>query len=367
MDIISKKGIRFCIECGKKNVILVNNRCKDCYIKSSPIVRQKSKSNPIKICKECYRYFFKTWKNPIKTEFNDYINEILFNMIENFIEIDENTELEFIFDITPELLWTNRKFTLQIIAKKFSALFNDELIDSIRIPIRVEFTRCDTCSNIKRKYYEAVINISKKNGFLNSEYQKFLQIIENEIKKLRFSRSDAYLSKYTFKKNNIKFYFGSKLLAKNVARIISSKWHAIMREYTRSEKKDTKHGKKSERFIINIKISDFSIGDIISIQDQLFLIRSIKNNLIYMINLKTKASKVQPLKKEFNYNIIRTKDNLDHFVVVSTYDDIIQIMDEKTFRIYEVMKSNEFTNILPQSKLSGIIYEDQIYILDGIE
>ena len=363
MTQISSKGITFRIDCGSLNVDLLKNRCKNCYIKAYPLIKKKKKISDIKICKNCSNYYNGHWLKPKNLEFYDYLSEIINASIDNFIEKTDNIVLNFEFNTTFDLLWSNKSFLLTIKAEKFFPEFNEKLSTTIVLPVKVNFTYCDNCLMVKRGVHKVVINVIRKKEFSNIELDYLFDLIENEINKIKDNELNAYLSNYEIGKHRIKLFLGSIKLAKNISQLISNKWGGIIKDYNIASKKSLDKGKKNEKYIININLPEFSSGDVILINDVPYFIKSIKKDIVHLVNLKTKTTTNLSMKKGFEYSLIKSQENLDKFIFISSYDDLIQIMDEKTFQLYEILKSDEFLNINTNMKLLGFIYNNQVYII----
>jgi len=361
--IISKKGIKFCIECGNTNVRLFNNRCKKCYIESHPLIKIKSKLSPIKICKECFNYYHKQWTRPKSEVPYDYFYEIIDQMISEIIEFDDDVIIKFEINTPINLIWINKALDLTIESQKFFNEFNETLNYFTSISVKINFTYCDSCLKLKGGTYQAITNISRKKIFSNEDIDNFFDIIEKEINRLKSIDRNAIIPKHDITKFKIKLYFNSEKLAKNISQIIINTWGGTLTEFTMKGKKRGKIDKKSHKLIINIKLPEFSLGDILNVDENLYIVKSFKRDSINLFNLKTKTSESFSLKKNFKYRIIKSKDELTKFLVISIYDDVIQIMDEKTYEIYEILKSDELLNINTDSKLIGLIYNKQIYII----
>jgi NMD protein affecting ribosome stability and mRNA decay len=135
--IITKKGIKFCIDCGAKNVPIIEHLCMDCYIKKNPLIKKKGKKFTFKICKECFNYYHRHWIRPKSTEFREFLHEIIDTELDSFLKIQPNVEINYQYDISMDLLWSNRKFILEIEAHKFFPEFDAELNTYLELEIKI--------------------------------------------------------------------------------------------------------------------------------------------------------------------------------------------------------------------------------------
>lgn len=363
MKYIPKKGVKFCIECGKQNIPIFKNRCKDCYLEIFPIIKQKKDKFIIKICKECFNYYHKKWIKPKQTDFDEYLHEILEKKIDSFIQMQEEVEVSVDFDITSRLFWTNRKFDLHIESKKYFPEFNDTLITHLSLPIKVIFTYCDSCLRLRSGSYNTIVNITRAKEFNNPEIDYFFKKIEEKVQKMQSHDRMAFLAKYTIDKKKIKLCFGSEKIAKSVVDSFLNHFGGISKEHTTMSPKSYSKGQKHDKLIINLKLPPFSPGDIITIDQMPFLIKSIKNDIIRIYNLPQSKAQIISLKDKVNFKFLKAHNDLEKFTVVSIYNDIIQIMSEKTYQTYEILKKDEFLNINIQDKLTGLFYNNQVFII----
>ncbi|MBD3227150.1 MAG: hypothetical protein GF329_03095 [Candidatus Lokiarchaeota archaeon] len=363
VNYIPKKGVKFCIECGKENISIIENRCRDCYLSSFPLIKQKTDKLAIKICKECFNYYHRRWIKPRETEFNNFLNEILEERIDTFIQAQEDVVVSFDFDITARLFWTNRKFDLYVKGEKYFPEFGENLITNLTLSIKVMFTYCDSCLKLRSGSYNAIVNITRAKQFNESEINYFFKTIEKKVEKMQSQDRMAFLAKYTIDKRKVKLCFGSEKIAKTVAESFLNQLGGISREHTTMTPKSYSKGKKHDKLIINLKLPPFTIGDVISIDDVPYLIKSVNKDIINIYNLPELKNQIISLKDKIDFRILKARDELEKFTVVSIYDDIIQIMNERTYQTYEILKKDELLNINIQDKLTGLVYNNQVFII----
>lgn len=335
----------------------------DCYIKKNPLIEKKDKKSTFKICKECFNYYHRQWTRPESTEFQEFLDEIIDIKLDSFLKIQPNAEINYQYDISMDLLWSNRKFILEIEGNKYFPEFGAELSSHLDLEIKIEFTYCDSCLQLRRGAYTAIMNISREEPFKDSEVDDLLQLVKNEVNVLIKKDRMAFLAKYQIGKNRVKLFLGSEKLAKSLAQTLLNKWGGISNEYTTYNPKSKLKGKKHDKLIINLKLPSFFKGDIISIKNQPFMVKSIRNDIINLTNLSSKRNEQISLKDDIAHQIIRKRENLTKYQVVSIYDDIIQIMDEKTYELYEILKNDELLDINIQSKLLGLKYNNRVFII----
>jgi NMD protein affecting ribosome stability and mRNA decay len=246
---------------------------------------------------------------------------------------------------------------------KFFPEFDAELNTYLELEIKIEFTYCDSCLKLRRGAYNAIMNISREQNFKDSEIDEILELAKNQVNVLIKKDRMAFLAKYQIGKNRVKLYLGSEKLAKSLTQILLNKWGGISNEYTTYNPKSKLKGKKHDKLIINLKLPSMYKGDIISIHNQPFIIKSIRNDIINLTNLSSKRNEHISLKDEIDYQLIRKRENLTKYQVVSIYDDIIQIMDEETYELYEILKNDELLDITIQSKLLGLKYDNRVFII----
>jgi len=367
VGIITKKGIRFCINCGKENVKLLDNRCAHCYIIINPLISKINKNPSIKICKNCFNYYDKHWIKPKSNNFEDLLSEIINSKLNSFISFPKDTNIEFKFNITPELLWTNRCFDLEIIAKRYFPEFDEELTSNLKFSVNVEFSLCNTCLRIKGGSYKAVVNITRKKQFTDDDIDEIFDIIEKDSIKLKLIDKNAFTSKYTIGRNKIKLYLNSEKFARKLSNSIINKFGGIMRESTLRKTKGENRSKKLDKLMISLKLPKFDIGDVVILDDVPHYIKSINRDQFSLLNLDTNKIQKFSMKKESKLLLLRSHEKLDKFIVICKFDDSIQIMDKKKYNIYEILKDQLNTDIENIHELSGFTYDDQIYIVPEFE
>ena len=206
----------FCIKCGKEAVI--GNFCKNCYLEREELFDVKDFS--LTIC-DCGSYYDKVWKKP--KEIDDIIKE----QIENRIKTKNRI--------------VDKKILLKKFGNRVSAsvrcsgiIYSHRKKEEKRINIIIKKRKCDICTKLLGRYYEAVLQI-------RGDYDKI------------FGRIKKYLPK-TARVEKIKHGYDIRFLKKSdaakISKILKNSGYEIKKSF---KFVGTKKGRKLYRNYYSVK------------------------------------------------------------------------------------------------------------------
>ncbi|NHI92576.1 MAG: hypothetical protein EAX96_08730 [Candidatus Lokiarchaeota archaeon] len=367
-------GSRFCIKCGKDNLKkadLIENLCLDCYREMNPLFKIDRQRIPtLFICKNCQNFRFdysKNWFHPGEYFLDEIIDE-LSQHVTRFIKSDENIKVILaILDedkLNYELLNSNRLIKIKIKAmKKDFENSEHEIMEEEEIPIRVNFSICDKCTKIQRNLSKVELQFQGKNRKLKEDEVLYIEeIIENEFEKYLEADPDAYILVPTKREKILKYKLSSFKLAKKIANLIKNQLDGSIRESFKYEDREKNRAKVKSNAIIRVLLPPFRVGEAFELNYEIYQVEMIVNKKIIAINLDNLQ------KEKFSYNDLKhareiRSENLNSYMVLSITQDNLQVMDNKSYSIYDIPLQTHLINVKEGMEVKGLKKENKVILI----
>jgi len=361
---------KFCYKCGKiaiENFQLIDNLCHECYKELHPLLKFP---NPlyIKLCKKCYRYFYKNrWITLNSNDLEEILDIALKDIIPTQIDIIPQTELDIkmkIFNNIEAILKTNSvEFDLIAKGHAHNALeLYTETYDTRKI--NLNFTICPSCLSVKRGAYQAVLHIiTPGRDMLDEEREYIFSLIDSEVDKLGQIDYFAYISKFTIKKGKITLFLGSEKFAHTLASDISNNLGGTQKETYNFGARVIPREVKQNKLYISLHLSPFIKGDLIWLNNSPLYVLKIKGKNITCIDLNTHEKMKRPLKLLKNTKILQHPKDLHTYICYSQTKEMIQLMDLENYQIFELLRSSVSEELEIGNNVKGFEVEGKIFLI----
>ncbi len=361
---------KFCYKCGKSpddKVQLIQNLCPQCYTKLHPLLKFP-RSLHIKLCKKCYRYFFKNrWISSFYDNLEDIINHVLKETIPTQLKISPSTRLEIKPDIMTNIESIVKRNWLQIeisaTGKSHETLPpHTEIYKAQKVTIT--FTICPFCLSLKRGDYQAVLHVlAPKRALTDYERDYVFSLIEEESRKSLKIDYKAYISKYTIKKGKISFFIGSEKFARSLASSIGYHLGGLIKETYKSGSQKIPKTIKQNKLYISIYLPSFVKGDLLWIKNSPLYVVKIQGKKVSCINLNTYEKEKIPISKLKKVEILEYADNLRQFLCFSKTEETIQLLDLHSYRIYEILNTPKYDDLKIGQNIDGFEVNGRIFLI----
>jgi len=316
----------FCVECGRETEKLYDGMCIDCYIKkhnffSIPVI-------DIAICKECgaYRIGGKWYRKDIEERLMEYIE----GKIEKEIDCDAEINIE----------------KGEIICRgEFGGV---EIKRRLPLKMRERHILCDRCSLKKGGYFEAVLQVRKKN--LKKEMQEIEGIINRKIDEM-----NTFISKRENRREGIDYYIGSKKAAAAAAKEIKESFNAEMKKS--SSLIGMKDGKELYRDTYMVRLPEYGKESFFKEGERLYRVISVGKKIEMKSLDGVKKSVYREEMEKMKKVEIRTKEA----DVLHEEKDGLYIMDRENFKTYFVNKPKNWKG---NKRIKIVEWNDNIYVIE---
>ncbi|MFQ6122994.1 MAG: NMD3-related protein [Candidatus Heimdallarchaeota archaeon] len=360
-----------CVVCGEKPAhIQLESQCPSCYSATHPLLAQitPEKTLQLPFCETCSRLKIgRKWYRIDDSFAIDYLKPELFRTMRLPKDVEILIQRKII-----EFSKTNipRVLHVQITAKKriLPSIFQQEIRE---IPIKLDIQLCTHCSQLKKAHYEALLQIRADNrGFTQEEAQWITTQVNDRITKAFEKDPRNYLSKLDERPEGLDFYFSTVSSALQIARYLASYTAARLQISYKLVSADPslKHPKK--RATISLRVPNYRRGDFVTFQpkqakrSEIIQILSFSQGTVHFYSFKN-ASKVSiPVKlfNEYQPSVITPAQTLHSFIIITTHDDSVHLMDLQSYQMYEISKEQFRTNIKPGNVINATVIDDKLYI-----
>jgi nonsense-mediated mRNA decay protein 3 len=316
----------FCVECGKEGHLYKKGVCVKCYVNTTTFTHGPELINLIQ-CSKCGVFKYK----------NTWTKQIPHNMI---LRILKDT-----FKILPEL--QNIQYALECEPPKSQYLcivtisgdiHDHPVSESHQLQIRVSNIVCDVCSKQYGGYYEGILQIRADDRKLTpDEHQNITDIIE-QIVQMQHSKGNRqlFITDIAEEHGGLDFYLSERGSAYTLAKKIQNTHGGELKQS--SSLVGIKEGRELTRITVLLRLPSYQKHDFIRIDTDYYHVRRLTGHKIYLINLSNWEETTLETKDLKRFHIYHSKDYLKEMILVSQTHKSIQLMDPKTYKLFELDK-----------------------------
>lgn len=343
----------YCVDCGKEKPIFKDGSCLECYLKNHQF-SQGPEVFHILSCNYCGAYKYKnTWKN-------ESFDEIVKRYVKNAFSFDPELK-----NIAISLDCQGKDETIFCKVIITGTIENEEINEEQFVEIRVKPNVCEVCSKQFGGYHEAILQIRTSEKKMNTQQKEIIEQFLNTLISSMQEKGNRglFVTDINYEKTGIDFLLSDKQAA---ASIIKKAQEEFSGEITVSSSNvGMKDGKQVYRMTYLLRLPSFRRHSIIVKDDNFFFIRSLSNNMVHILDLKTweehsvQLKEIEPINNSYEY-----EDFVQQMIVVSQNDDEIQVMDKKSYTITVIKKPKKI--VFSGEQIPVIRFEDYFFILPEI-
>lgn len=324
-----------CVKCGKPAI--ADGFCESCYLEQHPLL-VKAKDIKIFVCVGCRKVLSKGVWNSYKD-----LDSGIISIIKSSLKLAPGAKVA---DIELNLPEYKYKPGIKTIGTASVALDlnikNKSLREEYELPVTVEFTTCNICSKKGTQYFEGILQIRNPN-------QKILDYIDKNI---------DFLSKTVNLKTGVDYYLSSNKYLQMFSKKLFTKFGGDLKVSTRLFTRNRQTGKNVYRANVVLRLPDFDIGDILSINNKYVLVKEIKASTISGKDLLTGGPTSADYKK-LKYEIACRKEDIQKTTVSRKYPHI-EIIHPETYQSVTVKNKRD---VQPGEKVKVALIKGFVYLV----
>lgn len=334
-----------CIQC-EKNEAVEKGLCEECIRKN--LIIDVSGSLDVTFCPKC-----DSVKIGGKWYADDRYIDAINSRLSGFVKVsDSDTSITPIG--TTHLDPVMERVTFVVSVSKGDAL---RLEYSGEIPIRKTVNSCPTCNKITGSYFEATVQIRTITG----EYTEIVDKIKDEavemVKKLNAKDPESFISSIRKRKEGVDILLGKRSDGLKISRRVLDTY------FSNLVVTKTLVGRKNNvdfyRYTYRLRVLNADPGSVVSEKGKNYIISSIKSESLKLIDPHTENTYTISRSDFFvrDFRILQREPYLRRFIVVSTTDNEMTLMDKNTFEMVE------FRGYTQDKEIELIDYDGKYFLL----
>jgi nonsense-mediated mRNA decay protein 3 len=337
----------FCVECGREEPIFRNGVCIACYMKHTQFTKGPSILD-VTICPHCESYKYKnTW---VHEPFDDVLKR----------------EIKGVFHLSPELknvqIQTKCNEQERILACMVfftGVVENQAVTEQHPLTVRLKRVTCDICSREAGGYYEAILQIrAHGRTFSDEELGVLRSTVENMVGQLQESgKRGLFITDSEEKREGLDFFLSEKGTALSIAKKVQEQFGGEFKSSTSSA--GMKDSRQLYRMTYLVRLPSYRKGDIFMHRGSFYGILSLHANKARAIDLSSWEEKVIDGKDITPSKIYGGQELVKEMIVVSQSRHDIQLMDQKSFTMFEIprpKKATITTQLVKTVKIEGRVF-----------
>lgn len=358
-----------CFLCGTDSVL--EGLCSDCYNSEHPLIEVSTPLN-IVVCKRCGAIKvpggWKTLQRPASSpeeQMEQQIDVLLQKEVKSFskgleLTVQEDKKLDRVLHVT-------------LIVKGKSDESLEAHVEEYPVEIRFSYGTCDTCGMMSGGYHEAILQIRADNRPLTEEEEDQIGDMATNLTMAEYGKDmKAFIIEVNKTKFGLDFFLGSEHLTRRIADEIESAFLAERKENYKLIGQE-KGGKDKFRITILLRLPRFSIGDFVILEKRRCMVYAIGRGGLgcYALADGSRFTVSPKSAKWRNLEFLADKTELREYMVVSKgHGQPTQLMDAKTFDMFEIDEGrlgSEITSgqTINAIELSGQLYNVPVDLLQG--
>ncbi len=331
---MSEETFAFCLNCGTYDAPLFHGLCPACYQKSLP-ENKLTINKKIMICTTCGALHLPGmgWTRPL--DYSEFLLE-LDTTARALIPTPPTAivETEPIGEI--DLSQSRPEATVRLIIKDQPIPEFPVLEESASVTFVIEKGICETCSNIKNRVHNAVLQLrADRRKVLETEEDLAVDIVKALLRQTISEAHSSYLLDIVEVRGGLDFLFSDRYLANLAAQAIVHKFGGSKKETFKLVGED-KDGTKKYKSTIVVRIPLLRTGDWIILDNEPFLI--IKHDRLGVIVRKKGVGKA----KRYEWNMVKESVPINSQIlqipvqIIAKLDDSFLVMDSRSYETFEI-------------------------------
>jgi len=319
----------FCVECGKEGKT-VDGLCTDCLISRRRFTRLPGTID-IQLCGECFAVLIgKRWVDSLDLE------QAVRRSLENALELDRNAS-----ESKLSLMLEERDPRNYLCGVDVEFRFSDVILTEHHdVEIRLKKDTCKRCGKKAGHYYEAIIQIrgsGRRTGVAAIERAR--DLAKSRMDELGRDSSSVFISKEERQHGGYDLFISSSSAARAISRELSKLFGAESK--SSSSLVGMRDGETLKRMTYLVRLPDFEEGDVLMIQDRPYLVKSLSEKDINIVDLtdwkesSIKKGRMPP------FELLPREEHVREATVVTQDIGELQVLDPDTMEAIALRKPVE--------------------------
>ena len=226
------------------------------------------------------------------------------------------------------------------------------------VTIPISPTLCNQCKQSAGGYFEAVIQIRSSAGKLSpSKAEEIVAFMNRRL-------VDSDLPPTSLQISDTRGGFDVKCINSRLGRTLAkdlAEHFGLTHKVSSKVVGRTREGKNLRRDTYSLRFPLYQVGDVIIFKDGPFLITGLRNGRYILSNLETEHRETLSPKELSEIEAEFLNDEIQTFQIISVEDDIVQLMSQEDYSIYDLPRPEQ--PLVIGSMVSAIEWNNRLVIL----
>ncbi|MBI4343964.1 MAG: hypothetical protein HY555_00075 [Euryarchaeota archaeon] len=316
---------RFCYLCGKVTEELVENRCRECYLRGGRFLTLPERLEA-RVCRNCHTYLKGGRWLPIGEGLEEVIKNAALDTVKESIRLEKVEAPEVRVSVEGPKESSPTVYLVPCAVEVEGRVAGFGYSARQEAAVRVVLDLCQDCSRASGKYYEAILQV-RGEGALGQEERDRVYALVGELM-AQYARTDrkAFVSKFEDLKGGFDFYMGSVQVARKVASALQERFGGAVGESPKLTGKDG-HGKDVYRVAIVLRLPRFRTGDILGLGGEVYQLLGLTTGKATLFDLGARKRATMPAKGLREAEILGREEDIRKAMISEATTGRIQVMD----------------------------------------
>ena len=214
--------------------------------------------------------------------------------------------------------------------------------------LQTSLSTCPVCTKKLGNYYEAILQLRGEKGERLDFILNFLvEMLEDAPSK------DIFLTKMERMKEGYDLFVSEKQYARTIARKAIERFGGTFKET--SHLVGMKNGSELYRITVSVRIPNFQKSDVLVIEKNLFLVISVKSDIVTLLEFKSGSREKRKLHDLKEYVVYKREEDIKEADVLYRQEGTAYILDPFDFKERAVVES-EGNDKVKVVKIEGEIF-----------
>lgn len=200
--------------------------CISCFLRKYPLYKVKSRRIKVRLCPICHSYAVRReFAYGRGLGFNDAIRALVEDSVNKMVKLPFSSKLSAVdFEVPKNFVKNHFLIPVNIVVSHTEENVNEELT----LEIEVYAEKCPLCKRREKGVSEAVIQVRKEKGKLDSEEkEKIVELLRGLAEKSRDPK--AYIANVEVTSSGVDIWMGSLKFAEMAARVLRKRFCGSMK------------------------------------------------------------------------------------------------------------------------------------------
>ncbi len=349
---------RQCPKCGSpptKAQPFIEGFCQKCYFADHPLIVLRQ-SPVAKVCSRCQAYYVSgNWVHQTDQPDDAHIFELVCSLLDPLFAPSQPASFDVqLQEPSDGPLAKAKELQVEVSAQAKEYPYKEQKV--VTIPIAPAL--CTQCRQSAGGYFEAVIQIRSSSGKITpAQIEELADFINKRLVTEELPPGSLKLSET---RGGFDIKCMTARLGRKLAKDLAEQF-GLTHKVSSKVVGRTREGKNLRRDTYSLRFPLYQVGDLISYKESPFLITGIRSGRYILANIETLHRETLSPKDLGEIDADFLNDEIRTFQVISVEEDIVQLMDQEDFSLYDLPRPDQGLEI--GAMISAIEWKNRLVLL----